>query len=68
MSGQDFQPNPNGTPTMLGGNFTTEEAARLRALRENFHTHAEYQERILDEQRIEFVRWLIETGRLRESL
>jgi hypothetical protein len=67
MSAQDFQPNTNGTPTMLGSNFTAEEAARLQSLRENFHAHAEYLERIVDERRIEFVRWLIETGRLRES-
>lgn len=68
MSSQDFQPNTNTSPTLLGGNFTSEEAARLRTLRENFHEHAEYLERVLDERRIEFVRWLIETGRLREAL
>jgi hypothetical protein len=68
MSAQDFQPNPNGIPIVLDGNFTTEEAARLQALRENLHEHTEYQEGTLDERRIAFARWLIETGRLRESL
>ncbi len=68
MSAQDFQPNPNGTPIVLDGNFTTEEAARLRALRDNLHEHADYQEGSLDERRIAFARWLIETGRLSESV
>jgi hypothetical protein len=66
MSAQDFQ--SNSSPALLGSNFTSEEAARLQNLRENFHVHVEYLERLLDERRIEFVRWLIETGRLRESV
>lgn len=68
MSSQEFQPNTNGSPTMLGNNFTPEEAARLRNLRDNFHAHAEYLERIVDQRRLGFVRWLIDTGRLKESL
>jgi hypothetical protein len=68
MSAQDFQANSNSSPTLLGSNFTSEEAARLQSLRENFHAHVEYLERVVDERRIEFVRWLIETGKLRESV
>jgi hypothetical protein len=68
MSAPEFQANTNGIPTMLGSNFTAEEAARLQCLRENFHVHAEYLERIIDERRIEFVRWLIATGRISEAV
>jgi hypothetical protein len=68
MSPQEFQSNGNGSPTLLGGKFTAEEAARLRDLRDNFHEHAEYLERVLDERRLGFVRWLIETGRISESV
>ena len=67
MSAQDFQTNNNSSPAMLDGNFTTDEVARLEHLREHFHDHVEYLERLLDERRIEFVRWLIETGRLSET-
>lgn len=68
MSTQEFQSNTNSSPTLLGSNFTAEEAARLQNLRENFHVHAEYLERIIDERRIEFVRWLIATGRISEAV
>ncbi len=67
MSRQEFQGNTNISPTLLGSNFTSEEAARLHDLRDNFHSHVEYLERVLDERRIEFVRWLVETGRLNEA-
>jgi hypothetical protein len=67
MSPQDVQPNTNPAPLALGGNFTAEEAERLHRLRENFHAQAEYLERLLDERRIEFVRWLLETGRIGEQ-
>lgn len=67
MPGQDFQQNTNSSPVVLGNGFTSEEAARLQSLRETFHAQAEYL-RELDERRLEFVRWLMETGRLSEQL
>lgn len=67
MSPQDFQANSNSSPTLLGSGFTAEEAARLQSLREAFRAEVEYLEG-LEEKRIEFARWLIETGRLRESV
>jgi hypothetical protein len=39
----------------------------LQSLRESFLTRADSQ-RVLDECRLEFARWLLETGRLREDL
>jgi hypothetical protein len=68
MSAQDSHLNNNGTPIMLGQNFTPEEATRLHNLREYFRAHADYLERMVDERRVEFVRWLIETGKINESL
>ena len=67
MPGQDYQQNTNTPNAVLGSGFTTEEAARLQYLRETFNTQAAYQ-RVLDERRLEFARWLLETGRLSEDL
>lgn len=67
MPGQDFQPNTNLSPAVLGNGFTSEEAARLQSLRETFHAQADYL-RELDERRLEFARWLLETGKLSEQL
>lgn len=48
--------------------FTPETLAKLSALRERFRGHPEYLELALDERRLAFARWLVETGRLSESL
>jgi hypothetical protein len=52
---------------MLTGNFTPEELARLNALRASFQSRAEYLERVIDDRRLEFARWLLEHGRLSEG-
>jgi hypothetical protein len=67
MPSQDYQQNTNMSPVVLGNGFTTEEAARLRSLRETFNAQADYL-RVLDECRLEFARWLLETGRLSEQI
>lgn len=68
MSAQEIQPNTNGKPTLLGRNFTAEEAARLHQLRAAMSAQAaEYREGSLDERRVEFARWLIATGRLHDN-
>jgi hypothetical protein len=67
MPGQDHQQNANTPNAVLGNCFTSEEAARLLSLRETFNARADSQ-RVLDERRLEFARWLHETGRLREEL
>ncbi len=54
-------------PAMATGNFTPEELARLNALRTNFRSRAEYLERVIDETRLEFARWLVEHGKLNEG-
>lgn len=58
----------NGTkPAMATGNFTPEELARLSALRSNFRSRAEYLERVIDDRRLEFARWLKQHGKLNED-
>ncbi len=64
MMAHDYSSSGNSRQTALGGNFTADEAARLNDLRRNFHSHAEYLGRVLDERRIEFARWLFEHGKL----
>lgn len=57
----------NPKPAMATGNFTPEELARLNALRANFRSRAEYRERVIDDRRLEFARWLVENGKLSEG-
>lgn len=69
MSAQEFPTNSNGTPTMLGQNFTAEETTRLTRLRETMAAESSvYLEGGLDERRVAFARWLIATGRLRDDV
>ena len=51
----------------LGCEFTPREAACLSALRERYHAQPDYVELGLDIHRLEFARWLVRTGRLREE-
>lgn len=67
MMYRDFGSN-NSKPAMLTGNFTPEELARLNALRSNFRSRAEYLERVIDDRRLEFARWLLEHGKLSEGV
>ncbi|HLZ22372.1 MAG TPA: hypothetical protein VKQ30_09635 [Ktedonobacterales bacterium] len=63
----EYANNTNGRPTTLSGNFTEDEVLRLTQLRVNFHAHAEYLERVKDERRLEFARWLLDHGKLSEA-
>ncbi len=67
MAPQEYGNNINGRPATLGGNFSSDEVARLVNLRRNFHVHAEYVERVIDERRLEFARWLLDNGKLTEA-
>lgn len=59
---------PATAPIIIpGANFTPDELAKLAALRENYSSHAEVQERLFDELRLEFARWLVEHGKLNEE-
>jgi hypothetical protein len=59
--------NNNGKPATFGGNFSAVEIARLTELRHNFFAHTEYLERVIDERRLEFARWLLDHGKLSEA-
>jgi hypothetical protein len=68
MISRDFGANNNPRPTTLGSSFTSDELARLDALRRNYTNHAEYLERVIDDRRMEFARFLLEHGRLSEGI
>lgn len=59
--------NNNAKPATLSGNFSADEIARLTELRHNFFAHTEYLERVIDERRLEFARWLLDHGKLSEA-
>jgi len=68
MISRDFGANNNPLPATLGAGFTSDEMSRLDALRRNYTNHAEYLERVIDDRRMEFARFLLEHGRLSEDL
>jgi hypothetical protein len=68
MISRDFAANNAISPITLGDTFTPEELSRLDALRQNFYTHAEYLERVIDDRRLEFARWLLDNGKLSEGI
>lgn len=67
MMAREYSSNNASLPATLGSNFTAEEMARLDILRQNFYLHAEYLERVIDDRRLEFGRWLLEHGKLSEG-
>lgn len=58
---------PSNTPPASLGIFSRKEAERLSALRQRYRLQGEYFERVIDERRLEFARWLAETHRLNED-
>jgi hypothetical protein len=54
--------------TTLEGVFTPEELAGLLALRELASHRTVYDELGLDEKRLKFARWLVEHGKLSETI
>lgn len=66
MATQDSSKPANTPPTSLRS-FSRKEAERLAALRQRYQMHGEYFERVIDERRLEFARWLAKEGRLSED-
>ncbi len=64
MSPQDSPTPANPSPALRM--FSRKEAERLAALRQRYQLHGEYFERVIDERRLEFARWLAEHHRLNE--
>jgi hypothetical protein len=56
------QPTNNRQSALFVGAFTPEEAERLNSVRTHLYEKAEYLDRVLDEQRLRFVRFLVENG------
>lgn len=67
MMPQEHTNNITGRPTTLGANFSSDEVARLVDLRRTVHEHTEYLERVIDQRRLEFARWLLDHGKLSEA-
>ena len=65
MIPQDNSLSANSIPAPLRS-FTRKEAERLSELRQRFHLPGEHFERVIDERRLEFARWLVENQRLGE--
>lgn len=58
--------SPDGQLTMLQQmGFSLEEAARLAFKRDHFEEEVEYQERLAQQRRLQFVQWLVQSGRLK---
>ncbi len=67
MLPQEHSNNANARPITLSGNFTSAELVALTDMRRNFFAHTEYLERVIDERRLEFARWLIENGKITDA-
>ena len=58
---------PTNTPPASLRSFSRKEAERLSALRQRYQLQGEYFERVIDERRLEFARWLADHRRLSED-
>lgn len=67
MMPQEHLNNITSRPATLGANFSADEVARLMDLRRTVHEHTEYLERVIDQRRLEFARWLLDHGKLSEA-
>lgn len=67
MSPQEHANNANARPTTLNGDFSSAEVDALTDLRRNFFAHTEYLERVIDERRLEFARWLRDNGKISDA-
>ncbi len=44
--------------------FTESEATMLTLMKKHIEEHSEYRERVEEQQRLNFARWLVEQGRI----
>lgn len=63
-----WNPDTTTPATLDADAFTPEQRQRLLALRERAQTQPDVGEFGLDLRRLQFARWLVETGRLSEDL
>jgi hypothetical protein len=67
MFAKRFGKSLHEQPAELDVRFAEEEVGRLERLRRHY-ADLQYSEQGLDIRRLEFARWLVRTGRLREDL
>ena len=51
---------------LIGGGFAWEEAVKLLNLRDHLYENAEMHQRVADDKRMQFARWLYEQGEITE--
>ena len=51
---------------LMKSGFTPDEAARLVYLHDNLYSNSEMQQRMANDQRLQFARWLYEQGEMQE--
>jgi len=64
---QEKSSHANLQSALLVGPFTPEEAARLRSIRTHLLNNPQYLDRVLDEHRLRFVRYLMEQGEISDD-
>lgn len=52
---------------LLGGGFNWDEAVKLLHFRDHLYSNEEMRQRVANDHRMQFVRWLYEQGELKES-
>lgn len=71
LEAKQHTPSPNGDQVMLeyltNAGFLWEEAMMLLHLREHLYENAEMRQRITDDLRMHFVRWLYTNGEMDEG-
>ena len=58
---------PSRQSAILTGLFTVEEATRLRTIRTQLLKNPQYLDRVIDEKRMRFVKYLIEQGEITDA-
>jgi hypothetical protein len=64
---QEKATSANLQSALLVGPFTNEEATRLRSIRTEIMKNPVYLDRVLDEHRLRFVRYLVEQGEISDT-
>ena len=67
MSQEKASSSFNPPSAILVGPFTNEEATRLRTIRTEIMKNPVYLDRVLDEHRMRFVRYLVEQGEINDT-
>ncbi len=64
---QEKPSHTNRQSALLAGPFTQEEVNRLRSIRTQILNNPQYLDRVLDDRRLRFVRYLVEQGEISDD-